>query len=100
MKLIRFAIAFGLTAMSANAATAQVQLDMTKVTCMQFATYKITDPRNLAIWLNGYYQGRQNSTLVDTQTLIANADKLRDFCIMHPTEPVLQASEKFLAPAR
>jgi acid stress chaperone HdeB len=85
-------------ALAGPAAQAQVQLDMAKVTCIQFATYKITDPRNLAIWLSGYYQGKRNSTTIDTQALIASADKLRDFCILNPSEPVLRASEKFLAP--
>jgi hypothetical protein len=81
-------------------AQAQVQLDIAKVTCNQFALYKITDPRNIAIWLSGYYQGKRDDTVIDTQALIKNADKLRDYCIQHPNALVFQASPQFLAPAR
>jgi acid stress chaperone HdeB len=84
----------------APAAQAQVQLDVAKITCLQYALYKVADPKTIAIWLDGYYQGKRENTVIDTQALIANADKLRDFCMRHPTESVLQASEKFLGPER
>jgi len=43
----------------AVAAKAQVMLDISKVTCDQFAGYKITDPQNIAVWLSGYYNGKR-----------------------------------------
>jgi acid stress chaperone HdeB len=99
--MLRYPLVVALTlALAAPAAQAQVQLDMEKVTCNQFAMYKIADPKTLAIWLTGFHQGKRDITVIDTQALIASADKLRDFCIMHPSEPVLRASEKFLAPPR
>src|SRR5262249_54423380 len=38
-------------------ARAQVMVDVSKITCDQFATYKITNPEYIAIWLGGYYHG-------------------------------------------
>jgi len=34
-------------------------VDVSKITCDQFATYKIANPEYIAIWLNGYYHGTQ-----------------------------------------
>ena len=36
-------------------AKAQVTLDVTKITCGQFAAYKITNPKYIAVWVSGYY---------------------------------------------
>jgi acid stress chaperone HdeB len=77
-------------------AQAQVTLDLAKVTCDQYVGYKITDPRNIAVWLSGYHHGRQANTVVDTQGMMARAQELRDFCLMNPQVPVMQAAEKLL----
>ena len=100
MKLLPTLASLIFVAAIAAEAQAQVQLDVAKITCNQFALYKITDPRNIAIWLSGYYQGKRDDTVIDTQALITNADKLRDYCIQHPNALVFQASPQFLAPAR
>ena len=82
----------------AGSASAQVTLDVAKITCDQYSGYKITDPRNIAIWLNGYFNGKRNHTLLDTQLLEANAKKLTEYCIMHPQVPVMQAVETLFNP--
>ena len=74
-------------------AHAQVTLDVAKITCDQFTGYKITNPQNISIWLSGYYNGQRGNTILDTQELAANAQKLRDYCIMHPEVPILRAVE-------
>jgi acid stress chaperone HdeB len=79
-------------------AQAQVTLDMSKITCDQWAGYKITNPQNIAFWLSGYYNGKRGNTMLDTQELSAHTQKLRDFCIVNPQVPVMQAVEKVLAP--
>ena len=75
------------------AARAQVTLDVSKITCDQFAGYKVTNPQNIAIWLSGYYNGKRDNTILDTQNLIANAKKLRDYCIRNPQTLVMRAVE-------
>jgi hypothetical protein len=77
-------------------AHAQVMLDLSKVTCDQWSGYKITNPQNIALWLSGYYNGKRGNTVIDTQALAAENQKLRDFCITNPQMPVMQAAEKAL----
>ena len=57
-------------------AVAQVVVDVSKITCDQFATYKIENPEYIAIWLDGYYHGTRGDMKVDIQTLSADAKKV------------------------
>lgn len=78
-------------------AQAQVTLDVAKITCDQWAGYKITNPQNIALWLSGYYNGKRGNTVLDTQRLTADVNKLRDFCITHPQTPIMQAVDELMA---
>lgn len=88
---------FIVIAAAIHPAHAQVTLDVAKVTCNQWSGYKITNPQNIALWLSGYYNGKRGNTLLDTQALTANVQKLRDFCITNPDVPVMEAVDKLLA---
>jgi hypothetical protein len=94
--MIKFASAFCLTlaAAAGHPAHAQVMLDLSKITCDQWSGYKITNPQNIALWLSGYYNGKRGNTVIDTQALAAENQKLRDFCITNGQMPVMQAAEK------
>jgi acid stress chaperone HdeB len=72
---------------------AQVTLDLSKVTCDQFVGYKITDPKNIAIWLSGYFNAKRGNTIIDTQGFDTNTRKLQDYCFGNPATPVMQATE-------
>jgi len=85
-----------LAAGAVQPARAQVTLDLAKVSCDQWVAYKITDPQKIALWISGYYNGKRGNTLVDTQGLAADAQKLRDFCLTNPQVPVMQAVERLM----
>src|SRR5262247_1993104 len=93
MKLRPFVSALLLAFGFAPASQAQVTLDVSKITCDQFTGYKITNPRNIAYWLSGYYNGQRGNTVLDTKALAANARKLQDYCLLHPEVPILRAVE-------
>jgi HdeA/HdeB family len=57
---------------AATAIHGQVSVDVAKMTCQQFVTYKVTNPRFIAIWLNGYHHGTRADTVVDPQQLDAD----------------------------
>jgi acid stress chaperone HdeB len=100
--MTRLASALGLVliAVASQPAHAQVMLDLSKVTCDQWSGYKITNPQNIALWLSGYYNGKRGNTVIDTQALAAENQKLRDFCITNGQMPVMQAAEKLFGFAR
>ena len=99
--MTRLASALGLILIAASApAHAQVTLDLSKVTCDQWSGYKITNPQNIALWLSGYYNGKRGNTVIDTQGLTAENQKLRHFCITNPQMPVMDAAEKLFGVSR
>jgi acid stress chaperone HdeB len=100
IKLMLGAMPFILFVGTTSMARAQVTLDVAKVTCEQFRSYKITRPENIAIWLSGYYQGKRGDTTLDTQSLIANTRKLQTYCGRNPQTPVMQAVETLFGKAQ
>jgi acid stress chaperone HdeB len=83
-----------LAAIVTSAAHAQVTVDVAKITCGQFLAYSIGDPKDIALWLNGYYTGKRGGgTLLDTQALKANYEQIRSYCLVNQDTPVMQAIE-------
>ena len=100
MTRLASALALVLAATASQPARAQVTVDLSKITCEQWSGYKITNPRNIALWLSGYYNGKRGNTVVDTQALEAENQKLQNFCITNAQMPVMQAAEKLFGTAK
>lgn len=92
------ALSIALAASASSAASAQVTIDVAKMTCDQFALYKVSDPDTIAVWLHGYYSGKRGNTIVEVETLKTNAKKLRDYCLENPDANLLQAVETLTKP--
>jgi len=83
----------GLLLLVISPANAQVAIDVAKINCQQFATYKVAHPDRLAIWLDGYFHGKRGDLSVDTQELDASTDKLKQYCHKNPEALLIQAVE-------
>jgi acid stress chaperone HdeB len=83
---------------AAPTARAQVTIDVAKITCDQYLTFSVTDPKNIAIWLSGYYHGKKGSTLVEPEEFKENIEKLKTACFEKANAklPVMQIIEKHL----
>jgi acid stress chaperone HdeB len=77
-------------------ARGQEVIDVSKITCDQFVTYKIENPKYIAIWLSGYYHGIHGDMTVDIQTLAADAKKVENYCLSKPDVPLIQAVKTVL----
>src|SRR6266446_2063178 len=82
-------VALGLTLSLERVPAAQAQVAL-----------KVTNPQNIAIWVNGYYHGKRGDVTLDTQRLVENARKLRDYCRRNPQTLVMQAVETLFATER
>lgn len=91
-------IFLGLLLVGSSPLAAQVTLDVSKLTCEQFATYKVTNPKYLSVWLSGFDHGKRGDVVIDMQQLVANTDKLEDYCLKNPDVPVMQAVDTILEP--
>jgi len=83
-------------AMASVSARAQVTLDVAKITCHQFMTYKIAAPKLIAVWLSGYYHGKRGDTTLDIQELDAKAKAMHDYCAKNPDALMMQAVESVI----
>ncbi|MBR1086585.1 hypothetical protein JQ621_03760 [Bradyrhizobium manausense] len=72
-------------------ADAQVTIDVSKITCDQYLTQRITHTRTVNVWLAGFYAGRQNNPVVDVQAVERNGNKLSRFCETHRDMPLMDA---------
>src|SRR5262245_33719034 len=97
MNRIKLGFIFGLLA--TPFAHAQVTIEIGKITCQQYLAFSIADPRDINIWLSGYYHGKRGSTAVEPQLLKQNAEKLKAECLRQDNSnlPVLQVIEKAMA---
>jgi hypothetical protein len=41
--------------LAAPAGRAQVTVDVAKITCTQLLSFSVADPKDIAVWLSGYY---------------------------------------------
>ncbi len=81
---------------------AQVTIDASKITCDQFVHGKVGEPRVVAAWLSGFYNGNRDNALIDTQNFQASFNKLETFCYEEKNFklPVMQVIEQALVPAK
>jgi len=87
----KFLLVVFVALLSSVDAKAQVVVDVSKITCNQFATYKIDNPKYIAIWLDGYYHGTRGDMKVDVQTFEADAEKVTHYCLNNPDVLFVQA---------
>jgi hypothetical protein len=93
MRKLKIAVSSLVLASASLPASAQLTLDVSKITCDQWVGYKITNPHNIALWLSGYYNAKRGNTVIDPQRLEENARKLQDYCLIHKQIPVMEAVE-------
>ncbi len=98
MKTVGLLVPLVIVLLTAQPLRAQVTVDMAKITCDQYLTFSVTDPRNIAIWLSGYYHGRKGSTFVEPEKFKENVEKLKTACFDKANAglPVMQVIEKHL----
>jgi hypothetical protein len=79
-----------------SAALGQVTIDVSKITCNDYALDKVTDTRTVVLWLDGFYSGRRNNTVIDTHAVERNADKVMEYCRSNPDMVLMQGVETTL----
>jgi acid stress chaperone HdeB len=93
-------LVFSFITSAASLAHAQVTIDVSKITCEQYILYTVADPHDIAVWLNGYYNGKRNNTVLDTQEFREHAKKVMDYCEFNLKSTLMEAAEKVLGVKR
>ena len=84
------------------AAHAQVAVEVAKITCEQYLAFSVADPRDINIWLSGYYHGKEGSTVFEPHRLRETAEKLKAECLVQANSklPVMQVMQKVLGSSK
>jgi acid stress chaperone HdeB len=99
-RLIQAWVALSLSAFAVVPAHAQVTIDVSKITCEQYILFTVADPKDIAMWLSGYYNGKRNNTVIDTQEFREAGKKVMDYCQLNLKTTVMDAVEKVLGVKR
>jgi acid stress chaperone HdeB len=93
-------LALSLSAVAVLPARAQVTVDMSKITCEQYILFTMGDPKDIAMWLSGYYNAKRNNTVLDVQEFRDAGKKVMDYCQLNLKTTVMDAAEKALGVKR
>ena len=82
--------------LAAPAARAQVMIEVSKITCEQYLSFSVADPRDINIWLSGYYAGKRGSTVFEPQRVKEIAEKVKSECLLKANSklPVMEVIKK------
>ena len=89
-------LALSLSVVAVLPARAQVTVDMSKITCEQYILFTMGDPKDIAMWLSGYYNGKRNNTVINTRELREYALGVLDYCDVNKKSTVMDAVEKVM----
>ena len=99
MKRALFVISVIILLLTESSSTsAQVTIDVSKITCDEFLKYKIADPKLIGAWISGYYHGSHSNPILDQQKVLQIVDKVEEYCFKHPDALVMNAVASILAP--
>ena len=94
--MIRKLIFAGALAAAAVAvpANAQVMIEMSEITCKQFAEYDGESQDFVANWMRGYFSAKNNMTVIDSRNVKRNTDKVVRYCKKKPKSFLMEAIQK------
>ncbi|HEX9320552.1 MAG TPA: HdeA/HdeB family chaperone [Xanthobacteraceae bacterium] len=70
------------------------KIDLSKMRCDEFLKISKEDVGYTMAWLDAYYRGDDDPTIVDTDKFTADAKKLADYCAAHPNVRLITATDK------
>lgn len=88
--LAGFAIALSMTA----PANAQVTIEMSEITCKDFAGYDAETQDFIGNWMRGYWMSSKNLTVIDSKYVKRNTAKIARYCKKLPKSKLMDAIQK------
>jgi acid stress chaperone HdeB len=93
-------LARSFSAAAALPAHAQITVEMTKITREQYILFARSDPKDIAMWMTGYYSAKRNNTVFNVQEFRGASKKVMDYCQVNLKTTVMDAAEKVLGVKR
>lgn len=77
-------------------ATAQVKIDMNKITCGDLMGYAPIDQEFVRHWMSGYYSASRNIDVLDFKRQATYSKKIADYCKKHKADPLPKVINKII----
>ncbi|WP_442755184.1 HdeA/HdeB family chaperone [Methylocystis sp. JAN1] len=75
-------------------AIAQVTVEMSQITCKDFAGYDPDTKDFIGNWMRGYFMSKNNLTVVDSRYVKRNTEKIERYCKKLPKSSLMEAVQK------
>jgi hypothetical protein len=90
----RTLVVVGLLAAASAPASAQIKLDMNKITCGDWLSYGPSDRDFVRFFMSGYYNAAANNDVLDYNRLEKNSAKVMAFCKKRKSDTLPTAIKK------
>lgn len=91
---LMFAAIIAAGAATAVPASAQVMIEMSEITCKQFADYDSETQDFIASWMRGFFSAKKNLNVVDSRYVKRNTEKVMRYCKKFKNESLMSAIQK------
>ncbi|MCW2283462.1 hypothetical protein M2323_001124 [Rhodoblastus acidophilus] len=78
-------------ALAPTVGSAQVSIDMNRISCGEFVAMPADDGDATAAWISGWFNQKAGYTWIDLKAYHRNMDNIRKFCAANPKEMVMTA---------
>ena len=85
---------FAVAAWGAEAKPGELKIDIAKFTCKELMAGSDTDREVGLSYYHGYMAGKKKLSALDVNSVAAQTDKVRDYCLSNPNSTVLDAFNK------
>jgi acid stress chaperone HdeB len=75
-------------------ASAQVTIEMSEITCKDFAGYDADTKDFIGNWMRGYFMAKKNLTVIDSAYVKRNSEKIARYCKKLPKSSLMDAVQK------
>lgn len=75
-------------------ASAQVTIEMSEITCKDFAGYDDATKDFIGNWMRGFFMSKNNLTVIDSRYVKRNTEKIARYCKKLPKSSLMDAVQK------
>ncbi len=93
MRKLILAAVVGIPGLSVPA-SAQVTIEMSEITCKDFAGYDAPTQDFVGNWMRGYFMSQKNLVEIDSRYVKRNTEKIARYCKKLPKAKLMDAVEK------
>ena len=70
------------------------EVDMSKMTCKDVAAMGKAKMAAVGMWMSGAMAGKMGNMMMDTDKMMANAEKMQAYCAKNPDSTLMDAMSK------